>query len=213
MSRLLFSLILIICLCTLSCKESLPLRNDPVEPIIATLKAEYISPGQMDIEIHVKNVYDETFYGNGDYSGTIEISWAGHPEMSKNDVLTKIHMVRGPNYEPGTGKILFDPGSDIYYLYRWNFTLDSGDTLYKKFSLTHDASCAAWVDTVMGSGFKKVRKRWIWYPRDFSDQKVIIRSRIKLLRELAASDTGPVEYAFQYETYPKYACKRVPNPP
>ena len=193
-----------------SCTESIPPRNDPTNLVTVTVKPSYLTGNVIDFEIDLRNDYDETLYGLGEYQGTIEVALEGSPGFHRTIHLGRTDMIAGPKVDPLNGKIFLDPGNIVRFFYRWDFVLDGGDTLYKKFQLNKDEDCViiTRIITPKGPGGARVS-----YPRQYSNQTLSINGQMKLYADLAASLVTPSKFSFQYQTYPKWQCQYIPNPP
>lgn len=202
----------VICSMVLSCDEQLPPTGNPENLLTATSEASYTGapgvespPGAENayvIEVHVKNMYDETLQGYVVFGGSIEIVWERDPKYRKTVTFTKSMILdnRSYKYDPNSNLATMDPGGDITFYYAWNWITDSGDTLTKLFDIQLDRECANPVLNLRG------KAKWYVYPRGFSKEIFIINARVKVFREFAAITTPRLRQLVEYETYPKSDC-------
>ncbi|NUN70445.1 MAG: hypothetical protein HUU02_12110 [Bacteroidetes bacterium] len=206
-----------------ACNESLPLRNDPVLPLTGNVESSISSVYKGDgvllypeITIYpkVKNVYDETLQGYGDFKGEINVTWERDTSYTKTFPLNKNSLMetRRYKYDPTQNVLTMDQGDEISFFYKWNFVADNGKRVDSNFVLGVDGSC--WrIEYVSRSRFIPDRYAYIiWNPRKFSVERFIVSGYIKPFKDLAAVIIQPYVVTIEYETYKKGDCQSLPSP-
>ncbi|MFA6455563.1 MAG: hypothetical protein WCW40_01985 [Bacteroidota bacterium] len=204
----------------LSCNESFPLRNDPVLPLTGTVDVTNMSlfaPNgplyQPDIVFlaTVKNMYDETLQGLGDFKGVVEVVWERDTTFRKTFYLNKSSLTenRRYKYDASTNVLTMDPNDQIQFIYRWDYRTDDGRRLDSAFVLVLDEVCYA-VTYISGMGRKGTKIRY-WRPRQYTYERFIISGYIKAFKDLAAIQIPPHGITILYETFKKDACRSFPG--
>ncbi len=202
-----------------ACNESLPLRNDPVLPLTGNVETEVTSVYKNDgtllypeftVYPKVKNVYDETLQGSGDFKGEIRVVWERDSSFVKTFVLNKNSLMeaRRYKYDPSQNVLTMDQGDEITFFYKWNFVADNGRRVDSSFVLNVDGSCWKIVQVPRGKRFANI----VWNPRKFSVERFIVSGYIKPFKDLAAVIIQPYVVTIEYETYYKNLCRSIPNP-
>lgn len=202
-----------------ACTESLPLRNDPVLPLTgnveSTVSSVFKGDGTLfypEITVYpkVKNVYDETLQGHGDFKGEIRIVWERDTSFHKTILLSSSSLVDNRRYkfDPSMNVLTMDQGDEVSFFHKWNFVADNGRRVDSSFSLSKDGSCWKIVRVPRGKGFANI----VWNPRKYSIERFIISGYIKPFKDLAAVIIQPYIITIEYETYYKNLCQSLPNP-
>ncbi|NUN70444.1 MAG: hypothetical protein HUU02_12105 [Bacteroidetes bacterium] len=216
-SSVVFSLCFLVLLS--SCTESLPLRDDPVLPLTGTVGSELTSLFQKDgpmvyseitIFPKVKNIYDETLQGYGDFKGEIKVVWERDTSFSKTFILDRNSLTenRRYKYDASLNVLTLDQGDEISFFFRWNFVDDNGRKIDSAFTLKLDGSCWKIVRVPRGKNLAAI----FWNPRKFTVERFIVSGYIKPFKDLAAVIIEPLVLTVDYETYKKDQCQSMPNP-
>lgn len=202
-----------------ACTESLPLRNDPVLPLTgkveSTISSVYMTDGvllypEMTVYPKVKNIYDETLQGYGDFKGEIKVVWERDSSFTKTFVLNKSSLMENRRYkfDPSQNVLTMDQGDEISFFFKWNFIADNGRRIDSSFVLNVDGSCWKIVSVPRGKRFANI----VWNPRKFSVERFIVSGYIKPFKDLAAVIIQPYVVTIEYETYKKGDCQSLPVP-
>lgn len=149
------------------CDESLPPYREPEQPFEAIVRGDYTLSAidnSMKVYLTVKNVFDETLEGTASFRGTVEIVSARDPRIQKTFQIRAQNLIQAPGYTPSTGRLRFDPGTSLVFLFSWDFLDDRNvDVRSQFFRFVQDASCSArclalpepWILTANVSVFDK----------------------------------------------------------
>ncbi len=124
-----------------ACDESLPPRNNPTQPIVATCEVDYYSPSREEavyFTMKVRNNYTEVFSDVANIFGYINFVWAERPEYTRQIVFSLADL-RTTYFNPQTGqqvvskavynaatKTLTIPVGDYaVFQYKWDSKFDS----------------------------------------------------------------------------------------
>jgi hypothetical protein len=127
-----------------SCHESLPLREDPKDILVANLKASYfayLSDTTMTVNLDVENKFDETLQDSALLEGNLTIRWLTDSQYGKTIKLTKQNLQNNVKYNPSTGILTVDPGEVLHFTYIWNFTNDTGYYITQNFKTYLAPNC------------------------------------------------------------------------
>lgn len=129
------------------CDESLPPYREPDQPFEATVRGDYtlsVIDNSMKVYLTVKNIFDETLEGTASFRGTVEIVSARNPQIQKTFQIRAQNLIQAPGYTSSTGRLIFDPGTSLVFLFSWNFVDDRNVDLRSQFfRYVQDASCSA----------------------------------------------------------------------
>lgn len=204
----------------LSCNEELPPRSDPQNLLQASIQAYYdgaIDPlfgpyeNEVRIYVNITNNYDETLEGLVDLSGELEIVWQGEREYRRTVKLDASKIV-AINYDLNSGRLALDPKRTITFVYKWPFDSDEGVSLLTLFPMSRDEKCFKLIfhkglSLGKGPGGQYVEAA---RPRQFSEQAISIKGKVKLFKQLATSLAPSITFGFEYETYRKDHCQGYP---
>ncbi len=127
------------------CDESLPPYREPERPFEATLRGDYTLSAidnSMKVYLTIKNIFDETLQGTANFRGTVEIVSARNPQIQKTFPIRAQNLIQAPGYIPSTGRLTFDPGASLVFLFSWNFVDDRNvDVRSQLFRYVQDATC------------------------------------------------------------------------
>lgn len=203
------------------CDEQLPPRSDPQNLLQARVEVYYggavdtlYGPFQNAIwlDVIVRNNYEETLDGIVQYDGALDVVWHGDRDYHKTVALNATNLVepRVYKYDRATRRLTMDPGDELRFSYIWEFVDDQGIDLVKKFDMRHDNYCA---QIRFVAGLIRSYHAIVTLPRFFSPESIAVQAHLKLFQELATSYSKPISYAFEYETFQKGKCQKLPNPP
>ncbi len=210
-------------LCSLSflcsCNESLPLRDDPVLPLTGTVGSEVSTVFQKDGSVvyheviifpKVKNIYDETLQGYGDFKGVVKVAWERDSSYSKTFTLDRNSLTenRRYKYDADLNLLTLDQGDEVSFFFRWNYVVDNGVRIDTLFPLKVDLSCWKIVQVPRGKRYANI----VWNPRQFTVERFIVSGYIKPFKDLAAVIIQPFVVTIEYETFLKGSCASLPNP-
>lgn len=214
-----YSVFLLAVLTLAACNESLPLRNDPILPLtgrvdayfnpIFSLDGTLESPGLM-LYPTVRNLYDETLQGYGEFTSTIEIVWERDTSFRRTITFGKGDLVenRRYKYDADLNLLTMDQYDEIYFFYRWDFVMDNGVRVDSHFVMTTDESCWKIVYKPRGKGFAAI----VWNPRKHASERFIVSGYIKPFSNLAAVIIKSQVIEIPFETFEKGKCRNLPDP-
>lgn len=137
-------LLFIVALLPLSCAESLPPYEDPLNVLKGDAWSAYVITNvdnSIKIFLTVVNTYDETFEGIAILRGEATITWGGDPAAVKRFNLDASHLISARGYNPATRMLTFDPGDSIRIGVSWNFITDAGLNVREAILYHRDPLC------------------------------------------------------------------------
>ncbi len=140
-----------ILLFSLSCKEELPVHNDPDQILQAITWGQYvISPTDNSLKgyLTVSNVFDEALDGQAYLRGTLRIVWDRNSEYRKTFSITPANVISAPQYNRTTGRLTILPGDSIRLGVSWDFVADDGRRIEDWMSYHRDPTCSQRLITV-----------------------------------------------------------------
>jgi hypothetical protein len=120
-----------------SCDESLPPYRAPAGLFEGWLRGSYVltrTDNSLKVYFTIRNIFDESFQGPAELTGSIRIVSARNPDIAKTFFLTARNIIEGSGYDGATGTLLLDPGKSIRLGVSWNFVDDEGRDLRDIFS-------------------------------------------------------------------------------
>lgn len=176
-------LLIILTLLSLSfgpCDESLPVYEEPVRVFSGKIEGSYgltVAENTMVIFFTIWNNFDETFQGDANLTGTIEIVSMRDPSVRKTFAISAANIIQSKGHDRNTGKLTIDARDSIRYMVRWNLTDDNGRDLRTSFfKYIVDPSCDL---------------RCLAFTEDFS-----LKGNITLFDRTGPVFAGPVDYSF-----------------
>lgn len=136
------------------CDESLPVYDEPTKVFSGKIEGSYgltIAENTMSIFFTIWNNFDETFQGDANLTGTIEIVSMRDPSVRKTFSVNAQNIIQVKGYDGRTGKLTIDARDSIRYMVRWNLTDDNGRDLRTSFfkyivDPTCDLRCLAFTE-------------------------------------------------------------------
>ncbi|MBI2427798.1 MAG: hypothetical protein HYV29_03210 [Ignavibacteriales bacterium] len=172
-------------------------------------KGYLVSPEET-FTILVRNTYDETLNGFGDFKGLIEITWARNPLYKKTIPFDKSTLTENRRYKyDGANNILtMDPSDEMSFRFRWRYDTNDSLRIDSLFELHVDPACYKIVSVKRGKRFANI----FWNPRKFAKEIFYISGYIKPFSNLAAVVIPRQSVMIEYETFSKSDCQSLPNP-
>lgn len=130
------------------CEETLPLRNDPTNALVASVRKLYIYNTRVENSLYfflvVKNNYDETIESKAVVDGTLRIKWYPPTDytvgfVDEKNVKLTLKDIQTGKYNEKTGFLLIDPGDSLVLMYRWDFMTDDKSDMLLKFKYYNTA--------------------------------------------------------------------------
>ncbi len=126
------TLVALLALASLRCKETLPTYQDPKNvlalkvTLIEQLNDRLAPPGRQAVHavLEAENVFDEVFYDSVNVSGAVRIWWKRRPVRFKTIVLSQSNLQNRDLI--ANGKIMLLPGQKISLDLYWNLRSDDG---------------------------------------------------------------------------------------
>lgn len=161
------------------CDESLPVYEEPAKVFSGKIEGGYtltVQDNSMKVFFTIWNNFDETFQGDANLKGSIEIVSMRDPLVKKTFAVSSANMIQSKGYDWTTEKLTIDPHDSIRFLVSWNLTDDSGRDLRKSFfSYIKDTTC---------------NLRCLAFTEDFS-----LRGSITLFDKTGPVFAGPTGYS------------------
>lgn len=149
MMRLRWVLLLIVCMLALiwlSCKEPLPVYQDPRDVFDGIVEGGYNvsrTENAMKAYLTVVNKYDETLDARAILTGRIILTWQNDPTFRRTFELTDAQILSVRFYNSSTRELRLDPGDSIRLGISWNFLSDDGRDLKRHVIFKQDPTCRA----------------------------------------------------------------------
>jgi hypothetical protein len=142
------SLFLVTTVLALSCKETLPVYQEP--PKVVECGMSYVAPKSIDyshldenaprnirlsspltkIIVTATNVFDETIQDDALLSGYIEIRHPNKPGVYRKILFSKTDLVNNGQYEPFTNVLTIDPGKNVQIQVFWDYKDSTGTYVF-----------------------------------------------------------------------------------
>lgn len=135
-----------------TCKESLPPYQPPTLLFEGTLEPFYSLTARenaLHLIFKVRNVFDETLEGKGEFTGQVQLVALRDPTVTKTFILSESNIISGGGYNPAFGTLRIDPGDSIVFDVVWNLSQrpllgDKGEELTSSLlNLQPDKECGA----------------------------------------------------------------------
>ena len=129
-------LVVLSCLSSGSCDETLPLREDPERVLEGAVECAYVLTAldnSLKIYLTVKNVFDETLQEYPRLTGKISITSVRDESVQKVFTIASTSLITAPAYNPATDILTLNPQETIRFGVSWNLTDDSGRDLRTSF--------------------------------------------------------------------------------
>jgi hypothetical protein len=136
-------LIAVMAIAGVSCKEALPVYQDPRELFDASFSGFYrLTPGENNVRVYMTiiNRFDETLEARGVLNGPLVISWGDDPTLKKTMTWSRANIIYASGYDT-SGTLRFDPGDSIRIGTFWDFIADDGRSLRESVQMVHDPDC------------------------------------------------------------------------
>jgi hypothetical protein len=177
-----------------SCTESLPLLNDPNDVFDGTAAGLYPTPdNSMQIQLTVRNVFDETFQGRGVLRGSLTIELQRDPTHAVSIPISPANLIHG-NYNTTTGQLTIDPNAFVVLAANWNFVDSNGANLANQvLRMVNDTSCSG--------------RRRLAYEEHFT-----IRAAVRLYDRTGDVHIGPADFSLCYVDNILISNRECPTP-
>ncbi|MBI3586326.1 MAG: hypothetical protein HY088_04260 [Ignavibacteriales bacterium] len=199
MQRYTIFLFYILALMSLSfgpCDESLPTYKEPEKIFDATMVSSYVVTKVLNgffVQIHVRNIFDETIQSKAILRGTIQITSARDSSIHKTFKLSVANLIKAKDYNPISSILTIDPGDTIRVGVTWDFTDDKGSNLLTDFfRVWENPAC---------------RTQKIAYTED-----VIISGEITVFEKTGIIRGVPILHSFCYIVGDPQECPPLPFP-
>lgn len=163
------------------CDESLPVYEEPAKVFSGKIEGSYgltVAENTMVIFFTITNNFDETFQGDANLKGSIEIVSMRDPSVRKTFTVGPANIIRSNGYDRTSDKLTIDPKDTIKFMVRWDLIDDKGvDLKTSFFKYVVDPSCE--------------ELRCLAFTEDFS-----LRGNITLFDKTGPVFAGPVGYSF-----------------
>jgi hypothetical protein len=117
----------------LSCKEPLPVYQDPRDVFDAYQSGAYVvstAENAVKAFFTVTNTYDETFDAVAVFDGTLVITFERDRSFRRTVQLDPSTILHARGYNPQTGVLRLDPGDSVRFGFSWNMVADDGRSLF-----------------------------------------------------------------------------------
>ncbi len=141
-----FAVFVFLTLCSISCKESLPVYQDPRDVFKEIVEGTYVisrTENAMKVYLTIVNKYDETLDARALLTGQIVLTWENDLTFRRTFHLTDAHIISARGYNSSTRQLRLDPGDSIRFGISWSFSADDGRNLRDQVIFRRDPTCNA----------------------------------------------------------------------
>lgn len=189
------TVVLFLVLASGPCDEPLPVYKEPDKLFDVRLRGEYflgMYEHSLRVYVEITNIFDETLEGPASLTGTVQVTAAHDPSVTKTLLYTSQNVLMARGYNAGTGMLKIDPKEKIVLRATWFFPNDkvvddSGrdlahgdDERHTFFSFVADSTCQ----------FRRLAR-----PQDF-----ILQGQIKVFQRTGPTVAEPSVFPFCFIT-------------
>lgn len=170
------------------CNESLPPYDVPPDFLEGEVSATYVlteNENVVRVFLDVTNRYDETLEGPADFSGSIDISLLGNPDLGITFPLSATQLLTPGVYNAGSGVITIDPGETVRFGVTWNLITGNAVDL-------RDSVFVYWLDPDCPAGGAPATPG----PRCIAEEVIfLIEGRVAFFQTTAPAAAGPAMFS------------------